>query len=265
MHILHKQASIHYNKYGIGNKILICFHGYGLQGNSFEYLTNDLAKEYTIFAIDLPFHGDTVWEEEVTLTPLDVITIINNLAPSSINEKITLLAFSMGGRVALQLLENFQDKFEQLILIAPDGLHKNKWQWLATQTVLGNELFKFTMKHPLWLFKIIQLADACNLLNKSIVKFVHYYIDDTSERMLLYKRWTVMRMFKPNLSKLQLQILQNQTPVKLLFGSLDRIILTKRGIDFKGSNPFIKIHEIHAGHQLLHPKYAHEIIALFRM
>jgi len=263
MLISYKASNIHFYKFGDGNKILLCLHGYGLDGRSFDIIKEILSEEYTIIAFDFPYHGLTQWNSASTFLPIDIIEIVKKIIPINYSQKISILAYSMGGRVALQLLEDFPELIEQLVLLAPDGLHKNKWQWIATQTQTGNHLFKFTMKHPQWLFVLIQMINKFGLLNKSIVKFVHHYIDDEKERMLLYDRWTIMNKFKPNLKKLQTIIATNKIPVKMLFGKLDRIIVAKRGYAFQKNIPFIMVEEIHAGHQLLQPKHTAQIKALF--
>ena len=105
------------------------------------------------------------------------------------------------------------------------------------------------------------LAGKTNILNKSIVKFVHHFLDDKNERILLYKRWTAMRAFKPNLSAIKKICNEKNMQLHLLFGSFDRIILSKRAAVFKQSKN-IHISVIEAGHQLLKEKYASYIVPL---
>ncbi len=97
--------------------------------------------------------------------------------------------------------------------------------------------------------------------NKSIVKFVHHYLDDKEERMLLYKRWTFMRRLKPNLKTIKKICAHKNIQLKFLFGEYDRIILSKRASIFKHTKN-ISIKVINAGHQLMKEKYADEIAAL---
>ena len=99
-----------------------------------------------MISIDLPFHGQTVWNEGLLLQPAELLEIMNRIIPPE--KPILLMGYSMGGRVCLQLLASFPDRFYQLVLMAPDGLHKNPWQRLSTQTWIGNRLFAFSMRHP---------------------------------------------------------------------------------------------------------------------
>jgi pimeloyl-ACP methyl ester carboxylesterase len=253
----YKKSKIAYHIFGNGKLPIICLHGYGLNGNSFSFLANDLGEKYTLYCIDFPFHGQTNWNEMTAFTPQDAVECIWIMLGKK--QAFDLIAYSMGGRVALELIAYLHQYISTTILIAPDGLHKNKWQWFATQTQLGNSIFKFTMESPTWIFALANIATKFGLLNKSILKFVYHHLENKLERSALYNRWTNMRLFKPNLFACRNIIKKNALPVYIFFGMHDRIILTKRGYRFKKDCIFIVINELNAGHNLLKEKYAKEI------
>jgi len=155
-----------------------------------------------------------------------------------------------------QLLQLIPAQVRQIVLVAPDGLHKNKWQWLATRTTVGNRLFAFSMKHPFLMNSLLDVLSKLRLYNNSLLKFIHYYLDDREQRMILYRRWTTMRRFRPNLSLLKNIIQTKAIPVKMLFGKFDRVILAKHGKQFSRNAENIQVIEIEAGHQLLREKHA---------
>ncbi len=254
-----KNSTINFCKFGNGPKILFCLQGYGEDGTSFSFLEQQLGSVYTLYAIDLPFHGATIWNEQALFTAEDLMNLFNFINPNHVT--FSILAFSFGGRIALFFLQKFPDKIEHIVLIAPDGLHVNFWYWLTTETWLGNKLFSLTMKHPQYLFCFLAFADKANLLNKSIVKFIHYYLDDKSERSLLYKRWTCMKKFKPDLHAIKKLTAEKNITMQFLFGKFDKIILSKHADVFKYS-PNIRITTIDAGHRLLSENYASHIVAL---
>jgi pimeloyl-ACP methyl ester carboxylesterase len=189
-------------------------------------------------------------------------TVKRNERPRKNQSKFSVIAFSLGGRVALHLLQSAPAQIERMVLIAPDGLHQNFWYWLATQTSAGNRLFGYTMKNPHWFFALISFAFKLRLLNKSIARIVHHYLDDEEGRLLLYRRWTVMRKFKPEKKAIASAIGTRQIPVRFLFGSYDRIILSRRSKFFEG-NQHVKVKIIDSGHQLLKEKFADDIASLF--
>jgi pimeloyl-ACP methyl ester carboxylesterase len=261
--LTYQRSQLHYCWFGAGPKIVLCLHGYGESEASFHFLEKHLSPEYTVIALDLPFHGKTQWQEGLTFTIDDLLAVTNTLLAKhgeGVN-RIILLGFSMGGRVALQLLQSMPDKIERIVLLAPDGLKVNFWYWLSTQTYIGNRLFGFTMKHPGWFFWLLQTGNRLKLINPSVLKFTRYYIDDTTVRRLLYERWTCMRAIKPDLAFAKKLIRAHQLPVRLLYGKYDRIIRHERGEKFrKGIESFCTLHIIQTGHQVLQEKQVNHII-----
>jgi pimeloyl-ACP methyl ester carboxylesterase len=256
---------MHYCWFGTGPRLLLCLHGYGESEASFHFLEKYISADYTLIAVDLPFHGKTQWQEELQFSVADLVAITETLHAKHCNgnSRITLLGYSMGGRVALQLLQSLYTKIEKTVLLAPDGLKVNIWYWLATQTWLGNRLFRFTMKHPGWFFTLLQTGNKLKLINQSVLKFTRYYIHDTTVRRLLYERWTCMRAIKPDPGSIKKLIRTYDLKVCLLYGQYDRIIRHERGQKFRsGIESFCTLHIIQTGHQVLQEKYVNEIIQL---
>lgn len=224
-------------------------------------LENALGDRYTLVALDFPFHGKTEWKEGLVFAPENLIAIIHQIIP--VNTSFSLVGYSMGGRVALDLMDRIADQVNKLLLIAPDGLHNKPWQQLATRTQLGNRLFGYLMQHPNLTKWYLNLMEKTGLYNKELLRFVHYYLDDREERITLYKRWTTMRRFRPDKKRLKKSILDKQKKILCLFGKYDRVILTKHGRKFsRNIESHFRITEIEAGHQLLKEKYIPWIIPL---
>lgn len=254
-HIPFRSSELHYLRWGQGPEWLFCFHGYGEDSSSFLCLEKELAATYTVIAIDLPFHGQTQWREGLLLEPADIWQLVNQIRPQG--QPFHLMGYSMGGRVALQLLQLVPDQVRSMVLVAPDGLHKKIWQKLATRSQLGKRLFKQVMDRPQWLLRTLDLASRLGLYNPNLLRFVHYYLDESEAREMLYQRWTTMRKFRPDRKRLKQLIRQYKIPVHLLFGRYDRVILTRHGAAFsRNSDGYIRLTELPAGHQLLREKYA---------
>ena len=175
------------------------------------------------------------------------------------------MGYSMGGRVALALLECMPEKIAKLVLLAPDGLSVNSWYWWATRTLLGNAIFRWTMRKPGWLFFLLRLGSALQLVNRSVYKFTVYYTEDAFVREELYIRWTTMRGFKPDPSTIRALIRKRQIPVRLLYGQYDRIIPPEKGRKFsKGMEPYCQLILVPIGHQLLQAKNLGVIVSLLK-
>lgn len=271
LQLKYKNSTIGYYRFGSGPRLVICFHGYGEDGSTFEFLAKYAGNQYSFYSIDLPFHGKTEWNEGLAFIDSDLSRIIEEILrqdnhTQTTNLKLSLIGFSLGGRVSLSLYQAIPEKIEKIVLLAPDGLKVNFWYWLATQTWIGNKFFAFTMKKPGWFFSLLKAMNKLKLVNASIFKFVNFYIGDAEVRQLLYTRWTSFRKIKPNTNKIKNYIRENKTPVRLIYGNHDRIILSSVGQKFrKGIEEHCIITVIQSGHQVLHEKHVDEILpALLR-
>ena len=270
--LTYRNSTISYYLFGSGPKLAICFHGYGEDASMFGFLDKHAGNQYTFCSIDLPFHGKTEWNDGMNFTHSDLKQIIGNIISNDnikphphnsvgTNPKLSLIGFSLGGRIALSLYQAIPEKIEKMVLLAPDGLKINFWYWLATQTRPGNKFFAFTMKKPGWFFGLLKVLNKLKLVNASIFKFVNYYIGDAEVRRLLYTRWTTLRKLKSDISRIKHYIRENKTPVRLIYGKHDRIILSSIGKKFKtGIEEHCTLTVIHSGHQVLHEKHAEDIV-----
>ena len=266
----YKDSQISYLVFGTGPEVVLCFHGYGEEGNSFSFLDKLAGNKFTFISIDLPFHGKTNWNTSQYFQKNDLEIIINiilsenKLNKLGMHKCLTLAGFSIGGRIALCLYEIFPQQVKKIILLAPDGLKVNFWYRFSTQTWLGKRIFAFTMKYPGWFFAFLKALHFLRLVKASIFKFVNYYIGNKEMRLLLYKRWTVLGKLKPDLKNIKKAIRENKTKVLLLYGQHDRVIKPEPGIKFtKGIEEYATITIINSGHQVLNEKHTAEILPLF--
>jgi len=259
--------SLHYSYSGGGQRLFLALHGYGETGSHFHCLEAGLATSGILLCLDLPYHGSSVWEGAQTFRPEDLLEILRQirLRHGWTEWPVTLIGYSMGGRIALSLLEAGLPGTDHLVLLAPDGLKVNFWYWLATQTYLGNRLFAFTMMHPGFFRKGIALAHTFRLLNSSVAKFADRYLHDAKVRKLLYLRWTCFRYFRPSLHKLAAQLQSGKIRVTQVYGTYDRIILPYKGEKFNDSiAPHGRLVMLETGHRLLTPAQIPAVLELLQ-
>src|SRR5688572_6747511 len=175
--LTYKNSQVSYYRFGAGPRLVICFHGYAEEARLYSFLENHAADQFTFYSIDLPFHGKTKWNEGLNFSHTDLQQIVRiilleaNGQHKTRNEKLILLGFSLGGRIALSFYQAQPENIEKIILLAPDGLIVNFWYWLATQTRAGNKLFSFSMKYPGWFFTFLKALNKLGLVNASVFKF----------------------------------------------------------------------------------------------
>lgn len=259
--LTHNHSTVFYRYGGQGSIPLVCFHGYGETAAHFDFLEKQLSDRFFILAIDLPFHGQTVWNSRYVY-PSDIADFILKIleALRIAAEDIHLLGFSMGGRLALSILPEWPDKIAKLVLLAPDGLKVNFWYWLATQSTPGNRFFRLTMSKPGWFMGMLRVSHKMGLINQSIFKFVQYYIHDEAVRKALYQRWTGFSRCRPDAEKIKSVFSKHPITFRVLYGKYDRIITPQTGKKFLDDVPGCKIEMVECGHQILHEKNAAHIV-----
>ncbi len=260
--LTYKNSVIHYRYSGEGPRVVVCFHGFGTFARTFDWLGGHVAGHMFI-AFDLPFHGETKWKDGESFQPEEMLEIIAR-CPHIKTERFSLLGYSMGGRICLQLLELIPHRINNLVLLAPDGLHINPWYWFATQTSVGNRLFKTVMQNPKQFVAVLNKLSSVNMLNKGVMKFVDRYLEDGHIRSQVYQVWTAFRRFKPDLKKIISIANKLDIPVTLLYGRYDTIIPLAPGEKFfhqlRGRK---KMEVLETGHQLLHVRNAQYIAEAF--
>jgi pimeloyl-ACP methyl ester carboxylesterase len=254
----YRSSRIHFSHWGQGSRVLFCFHGYGESGESFESFSRYLPEEiFTLVAVDLPCHGQTLWAEPEPMAPSLLAallrTVLDGMGIKA--QSVSLLGFSMGGRMALALLEQITPPVEKMILLAPDGLKESGGYRLATRTRAGNRIFRFCMKHPFLIFSMMNISRRLGWISAPAFRFMHYYIQDEGERNNLYRRWTALRKFRPRQRRILSLVRKNQVVVWLVFGEQDPVILSRTADAFrKAAGSYCQVSILDCGHQILQEK-----------
>jgi pimeloyl-ACP methyl ester carboxylesterase len=261
--VAYKDNIIVYKKYGTGDRYIVCFHGFGQAAYRWGILEPYLGDSFTLIAFDLPFHGNTQWNEKENFTVEKLVEVIKQVLPHNL-EKFCLLGYSMGGRIVLRLLQQIPKQIEKVVLLAPDGLHKNFWYRFATHTVVGRNLFYRSMKNPRLLFSLAKKLRARGAISKGQYDLAEYYMSNEMSRMAIYHRWMGTRHFQPDLNLIRRLIVKHHIPVVMVFGKHDKIIVADKGILFtKGLEKYATVKLLDVGHYFLREAYASLIASYF--
>lgn len=102
---------------------LLACHGFTGSGTDFAPLQEKLPSAYKLIAPDFPGHGSRRGLRETTDYTLGAHLAILDAAVAEVSEPITLLGYSLGGRIALHWALANPQKVQQLILVgASPGL-----------------------------------------------------------------------------------------------------------------------------------------------
>jgi pimeloyl-[acyl-carrier protein] methyl ester esterase len=108
-------------------KELVLLHGWGLHGGLWGPFAEELATRFRITLVDLPGHGHS--DTAGTISVDGMAMAVADCLRATITEPATVLGWSMGALVALQLAARFGTRFNRLVWIAgtPSFVARDTW------------------------------------------------------------------------------------------------------------------------------------------
>jgi pimeloyl-[acyl-carrier protein] methyl ester esterase len=95
---------------------LVLLHGWGLNLRVWDGLAGQLEKRFRLIAMDLPGHGRSEWNPNARTPAEQAWRVHATLA--SVSERYSLLGWSLGGQIALDLAAAMPGQVERLALVA---------------------------------------------------------------------------------------------------------------------------------------------------
>lgn len=225
----YQKSKLHYRVIGHGSKVMLAFHGYGQSSAYYLPMEKAVGGDYTIYAFDLFFHGESSLHKDVTpLTKPYLQKMIGYFLEEQQIQRFSVTGFSMGGKFALTLVESFADRMDALFLIAPDGIKTSFWYNIATYPGWLQQLFKRTVIKPGAFFKLLNVLDRYKMIHKSLIRFAHYQMDSTGKRLRVYRSWMGLRDLNFDIRHIVKLLNQNQVAVTMFLGEYDEVISPKR-------------------------------------
>ena len=218
---------LHLTRFGNGPRTLLAFHGIGQDGSCFASFTeSSVSDEYTIYALDLPFHGQTVWPFEATMpiTKTDWKTLITKILQENNIERFTVAGFSMGGKFALVTAELFPDLVDELWLLAPDGITVSPWYWLATHTAAGRWVYRLFVVRIRLLSRVGKPLVQLGLIDRSLLRFAESTLATREQRLRVYWSWVTFRRINPTLTALTDTLNRHHIKTRIFLGAFDRVL-----------------------------------------
>lgn len=243
------KGALHYLRMGEGKRLLLAFHGYGNEAAIFTPFLQYLEKDFTIYSIDLPHHGRSKWEKHLPLEKKDLTDLVKQLLDKTGVREVSLLGYSMGGRVCLTLIEQMPKFIDKALLIAADGLIFNPLYYFVTKTFVGKRLFKGFLSNPVKYMKLIEKMREKKWLGESRYKFVMWYLQSEKDREFLLQVWPGLKKIVPNLKKLKNKVNEYNIPVHIFMGAYDRVIPVANAERFKKGLKSVHLHVMEKGHR----------------
>lgn len=95
---------------------LVLLHGWGLNVRVWDGLVEELRNRFRMIAVDLPGHGRSAWTPGRG-TPAEQAWLIHSTL-ASVSNRYSLLGWSLGGQIALDLAAAMPGQIDKLVLVA---------------------------------------------------------------------------------------------------------------------------------------------------
>jgi len=245
--IRYEGQELHCLKAGNGSRLLLAFHGFHNNAAIFLPLADLLGDRYTLIALDLPGHGNTRWSLPF-FEKKDLMALVQGFRQDKHTDKISLIGYSLGGRVCLNIIEQQPDWIEEVFLLASDGLENNIWYSLATQNFWGKRIFRYMCRNPEAVLRKFEWLRKLKLVDESRYKFARTKLTDDGVRALLAYVWPVMSHLIPDRIKVKNCLNRYGIRLHLFSGKYDRIFPPDRSKRFINGLKNAHMHIIDTGH-----------------
>lgn len=261
-------GNVHYHEYGTGQKPMLAFHGYGMTGRQFHVLENSVLGKFKVFGFDHFFHGESKlegWTEKQVmagLTKTHVKAYMDAWFTIYGEQKVTLLAYSIGSNFALLLLEAFPQYIDEIILMAPDGLAGYQGFRFLQHRRLGKWLFKAITKSKWLAPALLRMVKAFGMIDDSLYTIAYNEIDTPQKRHDVYYTLNLIKYLKPDTDNLVKLINYHNIPCTLIFGRDDLLFPLKPVKPLMEQLNNVLVLEVPFGHWLVTPALDNYLVAL---
>ncbi len=117
----------------VGKKpALVLVHGLGSAGSIWKILIEDLTKDFTVYSVDLPGHGEAGLHTDSEIPPRDLAEdIVAMMERDHGVTELHVAGNSLGGWIALEMAAVAPDRVKSVTALAPAGL----WHEGPTQKI----------------------------------------------------------------------------------------------------------------------------------
>ncbi len=245
-----KNSQISCLVFGEGTDILVAFHGFGDRAALFLKLEPSLGKKFKIYAIDLPYHGHTVWNEpkfneKVFLSTVNAIRKIENV------ELITLMGYSFGCKIAQRVFLRQSRRTKQLILLAPDGFYN---RFILEITMIPRPIryaMRWILNQPSWFVKILEFFYKLGVINRFIFQFTHRHLGNIQRRARLFAYWISMDDFNISRSFFIKKVNAREARIDFFIGTSDDIVSVAKVKELASHLQNTYVHELATDHKII--------------
>lgn len=259
--LVYRHSTISYLRFGTGERLLFAFHGFGDRAAMWLSVREGFSEDFTVIAIDLPFHGHTIWREDV-FRSRDFEAIVREILSVENKYRFSVAGFSFGARIVERLFFRFQHRIDHILLFAPDGFGT---KWMFEITMIPRFIRRFTkwlLNRPQWFVRILTFFYKYKLINRFIYSFTYNHLGRIERRTRLFTYWLSMDDFAVKPERFKSRLKKSGIQTDIFFGKNDDIVPLSSGYWLAENAQNIHLHIVEDGHKLVNEKRNDELKTL---
>jgi len=206
-------------------KKLVLIHGWGIDHRIWKNFIPHVEDQWRVTCIDLPGYGASENKVESHFDQGNIDQIVNSIN-SEIPENATILAWSLGGTVAMKLVHRRSD-IKALVLLAssPCFLKKQDWQH-GVEPAEFNQLLRQLSKDKIKTLQtfagLVAMGEAHP--RQTINELNEYLLSNVPEQEILMSGLEILRD-----EDLRQAFVKQHCPVGIIFGENDILVKCSTG------------------------------------
>jgi pimeloyl-ACP methyl ester carboxylesterase len=240
---------VFFRKSGNGHRIIVALHGFGQDGRVFSELS--LPTSYCMYAIDLPWHGRTLWQAPF-FSPSDLGEILGSILCMEPNARhFEALGFSYGAGLWLSVPALVKTTCSRMFLLSPEAAG-GRWQsWTSGIPQWLRRVLGVAIRYPAPLLFLAGLLVKTGLLHTFALRFMQHHLELPERRQRLFRTWVSMANFPVNTKRLIKWVAETPVPVHLFLGEKDLLLRPSSVGRWAKGIPGLTLHILPYGHQLI--------------
>jgi len=239
-------------------ELILCLHGFGRSPEGFDSFAHSLKDNERMVAIGFWSHegSDSFTPKELKegLSVESWVAQFHFLLNHFQVEKCRLIAYSMGGRLGLMLIQHAGEKIFSAQFLASDGLTRNKLYAFIVGTWVGRKIANGLKKNASVVIGLARVLKSLKLLPVKLFRFVEFYMHERSIREQVFDVWMGYRHCYPEMKLTAQSLEKNIIPIEFIFGKYDVIIPWKHGDKLRrltSTLTFVRWEIVERGHRLM--------------
>jgi pimeloyl-[acyl-carrier protein] methyl ester esterase len=203
---------------------ILLIHGWGMNSGVWSDIANDLAQLFPqklIRAIDLPGYGESATH---SLESYNSESLADTIVPFLVAKQSIIIAWSMGGLVAIDLLSREKYAIKQLILVSstPRFVRSNDWQNAVEGKLFEDFCQNLSTDHEATLKRFLAIQSLGSRTAREDIKTLQKHLFSRGKPNIVALE-SGLKMLLEEDKRVQLSAIK-EVPIVLVSGNKDTLI-----------------------------------------